>query len=67
MSDLSAKIPLITKRKKDQMDKYELRELAVSIAKEKHGTDKYAFLWGAASVLLSDNDLQVILNVLEKE
>ena len=49
------------------MTKYELRELAVSIAKEKHGTDKYAFLWGAASVLLSDNDLQVILNVLEKE
>ena len=40
------------------MNKYELRELAVSLAKEKHGTDKYAVLWGAASVLLSDNDLQ---------
>lgn len=48
------------------MTKYELRELAVSVAKENHGTDKYAVLWGAASVLLSDDDLKIIINVLEK-
>jgi hypothetical protein len=67
MSDLSAKIPLITKRKKDKMDKYELRELVYSLAKEKHGNDRYAVLWGCASVLLSNDDLQVIANVLEKD
>jgi hypothetical protein len=49
------------------MNKYELRELAVSLAKENHGTDKYAVLWGAASVLLTENDLKVIVSVLEKE
>lgn len=48
------------------MTNYELRELAVSVATEKHGKDGYAFLWGAASVLLSDKDLQIIVNVLEK-
>ena len=67
MSDLSAKIPLITKRKKDQMDKYELRELALSLANEKHGKDRYAVLYGCASVLLSNEDLQIIINVLEKD
>jgi hypothetical protein len=48
------------------MNKYELRELAVSLAKENYGTDKYAVLWGAASVLLTENDLKVIVSVLEK-
>jgi hypothetical protein len=46
------------------MNKYELRELAVTLAKENYGTDKYAVLWGAASVLLSDSDLQIIVNVV---
>jgi len=49
------------------MTKYELRELAVSLATENHGTDKYAVLWGAASVLLTEKDLQIIINVLEKK
>ena len=49
------------------MNKYELRELVVSLAKEKHGTDRYAVLWGAASVLLTEKDLQVIVNVLEND
>ena len=49
------------------MTKYELRQLAVSVATEKHGTDRYAVLWGAASVLLSETDLQIIINVLEKD
>jgi hypothetical protein len=49
------------------MNKYELREKAFDLAKENHGTDKYAVLWGAASVLLTEKDLQIIINVLEKE
>jgi len=48
------------------MNKYELRENAVNLAKENYGTDKYAVLWGAASVLLTENDLKVIISVLEK-
>jgi len=48
------------------MNKYELREKAVTLATKNHGTDKYAVLWGAASVLLTENDLKVIVSVLEK-
>jgi hypothetical protein len=48
------------------MTKYELRDKAVTLATENHGTDKYAVLWGAASVLLTEKDLQIIINVLEK-
>jgi hypothetical protein len=47
------------------MSKYELRELAFNLAEENHGTDKYAALWGAASVLLSESDLQIIVKVME--
>ena len=47
------------------MTKYELRELAFDLAKENHGTDKYAALWGAASVLLSESDLEIIVKVME--
>lgn len=49
------------------MNKYELRELALSLANEKHGKDRYAVLYGCASVLLSNDDLQIIINVLEKD
>jgi hypothetical protein len=49
------------------MNKYELRDLAVILAKENHGTDKYAALWGAASVLLSDSDLKIIVKVMENK
>ena len=47
------------------MTKYELRELAFDLAKENHGTDKFAALWGAASVLLSESDLKIIVKVME--
>ena len=46
------------------MTKYELRELAYNLAKENHGSDKYAVLWGAASVLLSETDLEIIVKVV---
>ena len=49
------------------MNKYELRDLAFDLAKENHGTDKYAALWGAASVLLSDKDLEIIVRVMGKK
>lgn len=54
-------------KKREKMIKQELRDQAVKLSKEKHGTDRYAFLWGAASVLLTETDLQAIINVLEKE
>jgi hypothetical protein len=47
------------------MTKYELRELAFDLAKENHGTHKYAALWGAAAVLLSESDLEMIVKVME--
>jgi len=37
----------------------------VAIAKEKHGDNWLAYLWGASQVLLNDSDLQIILDVLE--
>jgi len=47
------------------MNKYELRDLAFSLAKESHGDQKYAALWGAAAVLLSEKDLEIIVKVME--
>ena len=58
---------IIQTNKGQKMNKYELRENAVTLAKENYGTDKYAVLWGAASVLLTEKDLQIIINVLEKK
>jgi hypothetical protein len=49
------------------MNKYELREKAVTLAKKNYGTDKYAVLWGAAQTFLTEKDLQIIINVLEKK
>ena len=49
------------------MNKYELRDLALSLATENHGTANYAALWGAASVLLSDEHLEIITRVMGKE
>jgi hypothetical protein len=66
MSDRNAIIPLQQKEKRIKMNKYELRENAVTLAKENYGTDKYAVLWGAASVLLSESDLKIIISALEK-
>jgi hypothetical protein len=38
----------------------------VAIAKEKHGDNWLAYLWGASQVLLNEKDLQIILETLEE-
>ena len=48
------------------MDTYDKRQLAYALAKEAHGIQAFAALWGSASVLLSDKDLDVIIKVMEK-
>lgn len=48
------------------MIKDELRDKAIELAKEKYGDNYLAGLWGSASVLLTEKDLQVIINVMEK-
>lgn len=48
------------------MNTQELRDEAVKLAKEKYGDNYLAGLWGSASVLLTEKDLQVIINVMEK-
>jgi hypothetical protein len=35
-----------------------------ALAKEKHGENWLAYLWGASQVLLSEKDLQMILELL---
>ena len=54
----------ITNNERLKMNKYELRDLALSLATENHGTANYAALWGAASVLLSDEHLEIITRVM---
>jgi hypothetical protein len=49
------------------MDKYDKRELAYSLAKEAHGVLAHSALWGSASVLLTEKDLDVIIKVMEKK
>jgi hypothetical protein len=36
------------------MNTYDKRQLAYALAKEAHGENAWAALWGSASVLLSD-------------
>ena len=48
------------------MIKDELREQAVTMAKEKYGDNWLAGLWGCAGVLLTEKDFQVIISVMEK-
>ena len=48
------------------MIKDELREQAVTMAKEKYGDNYLAGLWGCAGVLLTEKDLKVIISVMEK-
>lgn len=48
------------------MTKNELREQAVTMAKEKYGDNWLAGLWGCAGVLLTEKDFQVIISVMEK-
>jgi homoserine kinase len=49
------------------MDTYDKRQLAYALAKEAHGDNAWAALWGSASVLLSDKDLDVIIKVMENK
>ena len=48
------------------MIKDELRDQAVKLAKDKYGDNYLSGLWGSASVLLSEKELQIIINVMEK-
>jgi hypothetical protein len=45
--------------------KEQLIKDVVAAAKEKHGDNWLAYLWGASQVLLKEEDLQIILDVLE--
>jgi homoserine kinase len=49
------------------MNTYDKRQLAYALAKEAHGDNAWAALWGSASVLLSDKDLDVIIKVMENK
>jgi len=51
------------------MDTYDKRQLAYDLAKEKYGDTghTYAALWGSASVLLTEKNLDVIIKVMEKK
>ena len=51
------------------MSTHEKRDLAYALAKEKYGDTghTYAALWGSASVLLSERDLDVIIKVMENK
>jgi hypothetical protein len=49
------------------MNTYDKRQLAYALAKEAHGENAWAALWGSASVLLSDKDLDVIIKVMENK
>jgi len=48
------------------MNTYDKRELAYALAKEKYGDHALAYLWGSASVLLTEKDLDVVIRVMEK-
>jgi hypothetical protein len=48
------------------MDTYDKRQLAYALAKEKYAENAHAALWGSASVLLSEKDLDTVIRVMEK-
>ena len=48
------------------MSNYDKRELAITLAKEKYGDNYLSALWGSASVLLTEKDLEVVIKVMEK-
>jgi hypothetical protein len=48
------------------MSTYDKRELAYKLAKEKYGENAHAALWGSASVLISEKDLDTVIRVMEK-
>ena len=43
----------------------EKKELAVKLAKEYYGDNYLVALWGSASVLLTEKDLDIIVKVME--
>ena len=48
------------------MNTNDLRDKAIELAKERYGNDYLSALWGSASVLLTEKDLEVIIRVMEK-
>ena len=49
------------------MDTYDKRQLAYALAKEQYGEHAHSALWGSASVLLSEKDLDTVIRVMEKK
>ena len=47
------------------MSTYDKRELAYKLAKEKYGVNAHSALWGSASVLLTEKDLDTVIRVME--
>jgi hypothetical protein len=45
---------------------YDKRQLAYELAKEAHGVQACAALWGSASALLTEKDLDIVIKVMEK-
>lgn len=48
------------------MNTHDKRELAYALAKEKYGDNAYVALWGSAGVLLTEQDLDTVIRVMEK-
>jgi hypothetical protein len=48
------------------MSTYDKRELAYVLAQEKYGIHAHSALWGSASVLLTEKDLDTVIRVMEK-
>ena len=48
------------------MNTVDKRKIAYEMAKEKYGNDAWAALWGSASVLLTEKDLDTVIKVMEK-
>jgi len=48
------------------MSIHDKRDLAYALAKEAHGAYAHAALWGSASVLLTEKDLDTVIRVMEK-
>jgi hypothetical protein len=48
------------------MNLHEKRELAYNLAKERYAENAHSALWGSASVLLTEKDLDTIIRVMEK-
>jgi hypothetical protein len=49
------------------MSIHEKRDLAYALAKANYGDQAIAALWGSASVLLTEKDLDIIIKVMEKK